>query len=76
MVPSMSQGRSTLAYDMNSRPDPSHEAESTPSGPVEEAIIPKNGKTVITVENLDSETRAEILDLLFKRKLVTTVEVI
>ncbi|KAL8720939.1 MAG: hypothetical protein Q9225_002266 [Loekoesia sp. 1 TL-2023] len=76
MAPSRLEGHSTLAYDMDSRPGPSHEAESAPSGLLNEAIFPKKGKTVITVENLDSETRAEILDLLFKRKLVTTVEVI
>ena len=34
----------------------------------------KMGKTVLTLENLDSDTRAEVVDLLCKRKIVTTIE--
>lgn len=38
--------------------------------------LTKTGKTVLTLENLDSETRGEIVDLLCKRKIVTTIEIV
>lgn len=34
------------------------------------------GKTVLTLENLDPDTRAEIVDLLCKRKIVTRIEIL
>lgn len=34
------------------------------------------GKTVLTLENLDPETRSEVLDLLFRRKVTTTIEIV
>ena len=36
----------------------------------------KPGKTVLTLENLDPDTRAEIVDLLCKRKIVTKIEML
>ena len=38
--------------------------------------LTKMGKTVLTLENLDSETRRELLDLLCKRKIITTIEIV
>ena len=34
------------------------------------------GKTVLTLENLDPDTRAEIVDLLCKRKIITRIEML
>ena len=36
----------------------------------------ERGKTVLTLENLDPETRSEVLDLLFRRKVTTTIEIV
>ena len=36
----------------------------------------ERGKTVLTLENLDAETRSEVLDLLFRRKVTTTIEIV
>lgn len=36
----------------------------------------KKGKTILTVENLDSDTRSKILDLLCQRKIVVTIEIV
>ena len=36
----------------------------------------ERGKTVLTLENLDPETRSEVLDLLFRRKIITTIEIV
>lgn len=38
--------------------------------------LPEAGKTVLTLENLDSETRLELVDLLCKRKIVTRIEIV
>ena len=35
----------------------------------------EGSRTVLTLQNLDSETRSEVLDLLFRRKIVTTIEI-
>lgn len=35
----------------------------------------ERGKTVLTLENLNPETRSEVLDLLFRRKVITTIEI-
>ncbi len=34
------------------------------------------GKTILTLENLDSDTRAEVVDLLCKRRIVTKIEML
>ena len=36
----------------------------------------ERGKTVLTLENLDPETRSEVLDWLCRRKIVTTIEIV
>lgn len=36
----------------------------------------ERGKTVLTLENLNPETRNEVLDLLFRRKVITTIEIV
>ena len=36
----------------------------------------ERGKTVLTLENLDPETRSEVLDLLLRRKVITTIEIV
>ena len=36
----------------------------------------ERGKTVLTLENLDPDTRSEVLDLLFRRKVTTTIEIV
>ena len=36
----------------------------------------ERGKTVLTLENLNPETRSEVLDLLFRRKVTTTIEIV
>ncbi|KAI4157551.1 MAG: hypothetical protein LQ342_008191 [Letrouitia transgressa] len=48
---------------------------ATPSS-LHELTITKKGKTVLTVEDLDPETRGEILNLLCQRKLITTIEIV
>lgn len=51
---------------------------ATPTSSNEVPLVmtpPKRGKTVLTLENLDSDTRSEVLDLLFRRKIVTTIEI-
>ena len=70
--------QTTLAqtYGVDTRSDYAHQAESDPPNLANEQSFPKTAKTVITIENLDPATRAEILNLLCKRKLVTTIEVI
>ena len=50
-----------------------------PSSPCDDTSMmtpDKPGKTVLTLENLDSNTRGEIVDLLCKRKIVTKIEML
>ncbi|MCJ1385153.1 hypothetical protein MMC17_008272 [Xylographa soralifera] len=56
---------------------PSQEATTTPSsaGVPSTQTLSKRGKTILTLENLDPETRGEIVDLLCKRKIITTIEI-
>ncbi|KAI4269022.1 MAG: hypothetical protein L6R38_007630 [Xanthoria sp. 2 TBL-2021] len=53
-----------------------HESATPPSSSTSGVSVALKGLTVLTIENLDAGTRAQILDLLFKRKLVMTVEII
>ena len=78
-APSMLRGQPRITYDQETKPSfpgkGGHEPATPPppSSISEVPIVVEKAKTVLTVENLDAGTRAEILDLLFKRKLVTTI---
>ena len=38
--------------------------------------LTKRGKTVLKLENLDPETRGDVLDLLCRRKIITKIEIV
>lgn len=70
------------------QPPSSFEGHATLSDVAETATLPSSteyplmsapwerGKTVLTLENLDPETRSEVLDWLCRRKVVTTIEIV
>lgn len=64
------EGQATLT-DVRGSATPSS-SNGMPSG----ASSGERGKTVLTLENLDPETRSEVLDLLFRRKIITTIEIV
>ena len=69
-LPSSSEGQATLSDVTEAVTPPSpHEIPFTHT-PTEK------GKTVLTLENLNAETRSEVLDWLCKRKIVTTIEIV
>ena len=49
---------------------------SSPSDDTSTMTPDKTGRTVLTLENLDPDTRAEVVDLLCKRKIVTKIEIL
>lgn len=64
------QGQATLTEVIETTtPSSSHEIPpvNTPA---------ERGKTVLTLENLDPETRSEVLDWLCRRKIVTRIEIV
>ena len=50
--------------------------QSSPNSVPSMSMPAERGKTVLTLENLDPETRTEVLDLLFRRKVITTIEIV
>lgn len=47
------------------------------SNGIQSVVAPgERGKTVLTLENLDPDTRSDVLDLLFRRKIVTTIAIV
>ncbi|KAI4122743.1 MAG: hypothetical protein LQ338_005636 [Usnochroma carphineum] len=74
--PSALQGQPRMMLDLETQLSVPESYEPVTPTSTSEVTLVKKAKTVLTVENLDAETRAEILNLLFKRKLVTTIEII
>lgn len=69
-LPSGLEGQATLTDVIETTaPSSSNEIPSV-NTPAE------RGKTVLTLENLDPETRSEVLDWLCRRKIVTTIEIV
>ncbi|KAL8992218.1 MAG: hypothetical protein Q9188_007639 [Gyalolechia gomerana] len=75
-TPSALRGQPRMIFDLEVQPSVPESYEPTTPTSTSEVTLVKKGKTVLTVEDLDAETRAEILNLLFKRKLITTIEII
>lgn len=62
---------STPRSDIAQGARPSSPSDNTPT-----MTLDKTGRTVLTLENLDPDTRAEVVDLLCKRKIVTKIEIL